>query len=75
MPYVMVLPITGNQWKTTGGSLEFLNTIWCRTLRKTEKKRRPANTTPTCDTTDSCDSCWDRGPEMFCRKPMLGSEV
>lgn len=25
MPYVTVLPIKGSQWKTTGGSLGFLN--------------------------------------------------
>lgn len=71
MPYVIVLPIKGNQWKTTGGSLGFLNSTCFRTLKKTEVNKRPATANPTCDTTDSFDSCWDRGPEISCTRPIL----
>ena len=71
MPYVMVLPMTGNQWKTSGGSLGFLNSTCCRTLTKTVTDKRVATTMPICDGSPSCENCWDSGPATSCRTPIF----
>lgn len=61
MPYVTVLPMTGNQWKTTGGSLGFLNKTWWRTFRKTTAARKPASTTPIREAKESSANFWVSG--------------
>ena len=62
MPYVMVLPTKGNQWKTMGGSLGFLNSSCDKTLRTTETKITPKTTVPTWEAVPSWENCWDSGP-------------
>lgn len=43
--------MTGNQWKTSGGSLGFLKMSWLKTLRTTVRMMKDAN--PTAATTAS----------------------
>lgn len=52
-----VLPKTGNQWNTTGGSFGFLNSSWLSTLRttaRTQKEKRPAAIATPRDLVDNC---------------------
>lgn len=71
MPYVTVLPIKGNQWKTTGGSLGFLNINWFKTLRTMERTMKVTATTPTWDAVPSSLKRWDSGPATSSRSPMI----
>ena len=40
IPYAIVLPIKGTQWKTTGGSCGFLYKACPRTLSTTDRHRK-----------------------------------
>lgn len=71
MPYVTVLPMKGNQWKTTGGSLGFLSRICFKTLRTTERTMTPKPMTKTWDVVPSLSRCWDAGPATCWRRPMV----
>lgn len=42
MPYATVLPITGSQWKTMGGSFGFLSSSCFKTLSTTARRRKEA---------------------------------
>ncbi len=66
----MVLPIKGNQWNTSGGSLGFLNNNCRRTLTATTTSSKVAPATPTCDAVPNRENCWDAGPTRSSMSPI-----
>jgi hypothetical protein len=71
IPYVMVLPITGNQWKTTGGSLDFLSNSCFKTLSTTERRIKEAKPAATTAAVDDSEVNLPTGPETSARIPIL----
>jgi hypothetical protein len=74
MPYVIVLPMTGNKWKTTGGSLGFLSSNCWRTLRTTASTRKAAKPAAMVTGVDELAVKLPIGPEISARTPMLRDE-
>lgn len=74
MPYVTVLPMIGNKWKTTGGSLGFLSSNCWRTLRTTASTRKAAKPAAIVTGVDELAVKLPIGPEISARTPMLRDE-
>ena len=74
MPYVIVLPIRGNQWKTIGGSLGFLKRTWCMTFKDADRNAIETTTTPICHPSPSCENRSDSGPATSWRKPIFAND-
>lgn len=71
MPYVMVLPSTGNQWNTTGGSLGFLSSSCFNTLRTMASRIKEAKPEATSTGKDELEVKSPNGPAMSARTPIL----
>jgi hypothetical protein len=71
MPYVTVLPMTGNRWKTTGGWLGFLSSSWFRTLSTTASTIKEAKPEATRTGSEELEAKLPRGPATSARTPML----
>lgn len=68
---MMVLPMKGTQWKTTGGSCGFLNSSWLSTLRIMASTTKATSAEPTTMPVDLLESCSDTGPARVARRPMI----
>ena len=65
--------MTGNRWKTTGGSLGFLSSICCKTLRTTATRRKEANPRPIMVGYDDCAVNSPNGPDISARTPIVSA--
>ena len=71
MPYVTVLPITGNKWKTRGGSLGFMNRNCLRTLRTMARRIKEAKPAATTTGVDELEVKSPTGPVTVAKTPMV----
>ena len=70
IPYVIVLPMIGSQWKTIGGSFGFLKRTWLRTLRTTDRATNATTKAPTTSPRPRWATASARGPFMDSRIPI-----
>ena len=61
----------GNQWKTTGGSLGFLNSSWFRTFITTDKKIKEATAVATRTGVEVEAAKAANGPAISAENPMI----
>lgn len=70
MPYVTVLPIHGNQWKTIGGSLDFFRRTWLRTFNTTASTTNEAKPATARRGVGAFEVKLPSGPATFSRSPI-----
>jgi hypothetical protein len=75
IPYVTVLPMKGNQWKTTGGLFAFLNRTCDSTFTTTETEMKVRKAVKTNAVTDRPESRSASGWIKFESRPMMKQEA